>query len=92
MYLKRLPLAELKVDKSFVQDVPHDINDVALVETILSVRATCISRWWPKAWRTWPNWIFCAARDASASRDTTSSGRSRSRRGPDSCRSRRVSA
>jgi diguanylate cyclase (GGDEF)-like protein/PAS domain S-box-containing protein len=36
-YLKRLPLNELKIDKSFVQDVPNDPNDVALVETIMSM-------------------------------------------------------
>jgi diguanylate cyclase (GGDEF)-like protein/PAS domain S-box-containing protein len=36
-YLKRLPLNELKIDKSFVQDVPYDLNDVALVETILAM-------------------------------------------------------
>lgn len=37
MYLKRLPLDELKIDRSFVQDVPHDSEDMALVETILSI-------------------------------------------------------
>jgi diguanylate cyclase (GGDEF)-like protein/PAS domain S-box-containing protein len=36
-YLKRLPIHELKIDKSFIQDAPTDANDAALVETILAV-------------------------------------------------------
>ena len=36
-YLKRLPIHELKIDKSFIQDSTTDPNDAALVETILSV-------------------------------------------------------
>jgi len=36
-YLKRLPIHELKIDKSFIEDIPEDPNDVALIETILSV-------------------------------------------------------
>ena len=36
-YLKRLPIHELKIDKSFVQDAPSDPDDAALVETILAV-------------------------------------------------------
>ena len=36
-YLKRLPIQEIKIDRSFVQDAPQDADNAALVETILAV-------------------------------------------------------
>ncbi|SFB88152.1 diguanylate cyclase (GGDEF) domain-containing protein [Marinospirillum celere] len=36
-YLKHLPIHEIKIDKSFVQDVSTDPDSAALVETILAV-------------------------------------------------------
>lgn len=36
-YLKRLPISELKIDKSFILDAPDDADDAALVDTILAV-------------------------------------------------------
>jgi diguanylate cyclase (GGDEF)-like protein/PAS domain S-box-containing protein len=39
-YLKRLPLDQLKIDKSFVQDVLTDPNDAAIARTILGLGHT----------------------------------------------------
>lgn len=36
-YLKRLPLYELKIDKSLIRDIPHDDNNAAIVRMILSM-------------------------------------------------------
>ena len=36
-YLKRLPFNEIKLDKSFVDDVPGASGDVAMVEAILAM-------------------------------------------------------
>ena len=36
-YLKQLPIHELKIDQSFIQDAPHNPNSAALVEAILAV-------------------------------------------------------
>jgi diguanylate cyclase (GGDEF)-like protein len=39
-YLKRLPIKKLKIDKSFVDNLPEDIEDVAISKTIISLCKT----------------------------------------------------
>ncbi len=36
-YLKHLPIRELKIDRSFIMDIPQDEDDMAIVESIIAI-------------------------------------------------------
>jgi len=36
-YIKRLPIDKLKIDKSFVEGLPHDKEDVAIIRSVISI-------------------------------------------------------
>jgi EAL domain-containing protein (putative c-di-GMP-specific phosphodiesterase class I) len=36
-YLKRLPINKLKIDRSFIKDLPQDTEDAAITKTIISL-------------------------------------------------------
>ena len=36
-YLKHLPISELKIDRSFIMDIPQDEDDMAIVDSIIAI-------------------------------------------------------
>ena len=47
-YLRSFPVKALKIDRSYVRDIPEDRSDSVLVGTIIRMAMTWASRWWRK--------------------------------------------
>lgn len=39
-YLKHLPISELKIDRSFIKDIPQNEDDMAIVDSIIAISKT----------------------------------------------------
>jgi EAL domain-containing protein (putative c-di-GMP-specific phosphodiesterase class I) len=49
--LKHLPFDTLKIDQSFIKDLPEDEDSAAIVGAIITLPIGSSARWWPKAWK-----------------------------------------
>ena len=77
--MKRLPLDELKIDRSFVRDVTTDANDASLVATIIAMARSFYLDVVAEGLNPGNNSIFCLKTEADVSRVIISAGRSLSR-------------
>ena len=73
-YLKRLPVDELKIDKSFVMGMETGEDDAMIVRSTIDLAHNRGSRWWLKAWRPPPSRIACVRWPATRRRGTTLHG------------------
>lgn len=65
-YLKRFPIDVLKIDQSFVRDIPHDRNDMEIAATIIAMAHTLKMRVVAEGVETPEQLAFLKERDCDA--------------------------
>ena len=75
-YLKRLPIETLKIDRSFIDGLPADGNDKAIVEAILAMGHALGIKVLAEGVETAPQAEFSALQDVPRHRATCSAVRS----------------
>ncbi|MFH1813891.1 MAG: EAL domain-containing protein [Pseudomonadota bacterium] len=65
-YLKRFPIDVLKIDQSFVRDIPHDRNDMEIAATIIAMAHTLKMRVVAEGVETLEQLAFLKERDCDA--------------------------
>jgi predicted signal transduction protein with EAL and GGDEF domain len=75
-YLRRFPVDKLKIDRSFITELPGDRDQGAIVSAIVALAHALRSGWWPRASRPRSSASSSAPAAATSSRATWSASRS----------------
>ncbi len=81
-YLKRLPVHEVKIDRSFITNVASGSDDTTIVRSIIDLASNLSLEVVAEGWRTRPPGITSPPCGARTRRATTSRGRCRSPTSP----------
>ncbi len=76
-YLKKFPIDVIKIDRSFIKDIPDNQDDMEITSAVTPWPTTCGCRWLPRASRRPNSWLSCATIAAISARAICSTSPSR---------------